>query len=124
MSGARQSVRHATASSHRAAWSFSDVPVDTLARSVLEKHHDARLVQEQAADEVIAHAPDRGQLVDRVMAFERGFLRLHGTVRVSVSYGVEPPDACWHPGSPFPATPLRPPRFALRGPGTPGARTP
>ena len=42
----------------------------SLPRPVLEKHDNASLVQKQPADKVVAHTPDRGELVDRVVPFD------------------------------------------------------
>jgi hypothetical protein len=60
--------------------------VDTLARPLLEEADDARLLQKQTADEVVAHTPERGQLVDRAMAFERCFLSLPDGLRLAAGF--------------------------------------
>ena len=44
---------------------------------VLEEHDDSWLVEEQPAHEVIAHAPELGQLVNGVVPFERSLLDAH-----------------------------------------------
>jgi hypothetical protein len=45
--------------------------VDASSRSVPTEDHDARRVQKQAPDEVVAHSPERGQLLHREMPLER-----------------------------------------------------
>ena len=46
--------------------------IHAASRTVVEEHDDAGLVQEQAANEVVAHVPERCQLVDGVMGLEDG----------------------------------------------------
>jgi hypothetical protein len=53
---------------------YSNNSVRSFAGSMLEKDNDARLVEEEASHEVVAHTPSFSELVDRVMPFERRFL--------------------------------------------------
>lgn len=51
--------------------------ISAPARSVSEEDHDARLPQEQTTHEVVTDTPERCQVIDRIVALEGRFLRLH-----------------------------------------------
>lgn len=51
--------------------------VDTTAGLRVAEHDDARLLGEEATDEVVAHAPELAELLDRIVPFERRVLGRH-----------------------------------------------
>lgn len=60
--------------------------IDAPARTMVIEDDDARLVQEQTADEIGAHVPERRQFIDGEVALERRIDRRHGP-RVAISDG-------------------------------------
>jgi hypothetical protein len=62
---------HALMDTRRYRFGDPQRAVDTPALSGMAEHQDARFVNKQAPDKVVAHGPELGQLVHGEMSFKR-----------------------------------------------------